>query len=386
MKKRLLAVLMSLCMAITFAACSSNDNSNDNSNNTNTSVEVGSLIDIGTYSEEPIEWVVVNSPSDSTLCDLLSTQVLYNSTYILDDNDSTQGSDLLKDMNEGFSSGVFSEEEMNALGHWYFNDEDSGYCLAIPNSSDIEGLFAENGDRKAIDLSGKKATWWLEDKTWVDKDGTIQEDSDPYQKEGRIAGVRPIICADKEYVASHLKDGVYSSENYTPTYSAYDTSNKKFTATVSQIQEDFANNSLDLYGQGGALFGVDPDSEYAEFEESNFAGTATFTVSYVKDEATLIEASKMSETVPDIIWLNAMPSSSLDAETAVRISVEFVSSMLATLDPDLSTEEAYDLLVDDLGSNFSSTDPNYTSEINGIPIYLSVDDGIVYVELNNNNR
>lgn len=379
MKKRIIAILSSFCMVFVFSACGSSDSSSG------ANVSVGSLVDIGTYNEEPIEWVVYESPTDGSGCFLLSTHVLYNSTYILDENDSTLDSDLIKTMNTDFSNGVFSEEEINALSHWNYDGVDTDCYLLLPSASDVEGFFTEDADYMAIDLSGKKSNWWLEDKEWVDKDGLIQEDEYPYMEEGRIAGVRPVICVEKEYVASHMKDEVYSPENYISTYSAYDTANKKFTATASQIQEDFANNSLDLYDKGGALFGVEPDSEYAEFEESNFAGTATFTVSYVKDEATLIEASKMSETVPDIIWLNAMPSSSLDAETAVRISVEFIGSMLAALDPDLSTDEAYDLLVDGL-SKSSSSDGDYTLEVNGIPIYLSVDDGIVYVELNNNKR
>lgn len=165
-------------------------------------------------------------------------------------------------------------------------------------------MFAENADRVAIDLSGKKESWWLAEKNWVDKNGAIQEDTSPYMQEGRIAGVRPVINANKEYVISHLKDGVYSSENYLPTYSAYDTSDKKFTATVSQIHEDFAENTFDLFDEGGAYCGVDPESDYAatldsdfaEFKSSNFPGTVNVTVDYVQGESTLIKAFLFSSS------------------------------------------------------------------------------------------
>jgi len=240
------------------------------------------------------QWVVYDSPTDSNYCYLLSTRVLYNSAYRFDEDESFLESDLIKNLNSEFSSNVFSEEEMSALGHWYSDGEETENCLTIPYEVDIEAMLAEDADRMAIDVNGKEARWWLNDKRWVDEDGAIQEDDDYYLKTNRKAGVRPIINASKEYVAANRKDGVYSSENYKPTYVAYDKDNKKFTATVTQIHEDVAKNQFEVQGFGGYI-GVDPEDEYAatlnadyaRYSSTNAPGTIKLSVDYAQGEATL---------------------------------------------------------------------------------------------------
>ncbi|MBP3897852.1 MAG: hypothetical protein J6D57_08525 [Mogibacterium sp.] len=376
MKKFTTVIVLCLGLLFAFTACGSDSSSNVN-------VETGSLIDIGTYNGEPIEWVVIDSPSDSSYCNLLSTRVLYNSTYRFEDDGSFLESDLIKNLNSEFSSDVFSEEEMSALGHWYYDGEESENFLAIPYAGDFEALLVEDADRMAIDVNGKKARWWLNDKRWVDENGVIQEDTDYYLKSNRTAGVRPIINASKEYVAANLKDGTYSSENYKPTYVAYDKENKKFTATVSQLHEDIAKNQFDV-ATGGGYIGVDPgndyaatlDADYARYSAVNLPGTIKFSVDYVKDEATLIPVSDMDTAVPDIIWVNATMSSV--ESNIVAISLKDIGAVFAALDPDLSTEDAYNALANDIQNNSE----RFTSEINGIPYYFSYDNGNIYVEVN----
>lgn len=388
MKKSIIAVIMCVGLIFAFTACGSDSDSNSSSSNV--SVDVGSLVEMGTYNEEPIEWVVYKSSGDDSNWLLLSTYVLYNSKYILDENGSPLGSALLKDMNAEFCNSLFSEEEKNELSTWTINDEDSGYYLLLPLSSDLTDLFAEDADAVAIDSSGKAKCWWLLEKKWTDKDGTIVEDTVPYKQEGRVAGVRPVISVNKEYVASHLKDGVFSSENYKPTYSAYDTSNKKFTATVSQIQEDFADNTFELFNEGGAYCGVDPDLDYAatadpdfaEFKSSNIPGTVNVKVDYVQGEATLIPASDIDKAIPDIIWVN-VTLSTLESNI-VETGLKEIGAVFAALDPNLSTEEVYETLMNDIQKNTSND--SFTSEINGIPYYFSYDNGNMYVEVNNNER
>ena len=371
--------IMVVCIGLLFAltACGGGSSSN-------ISIETGSLIDIGTYNGEPIEWVVYESPTDSSNCYLLSTRVLFNSTYRFDEDKSFLESDLIKYLNSEFSSNVFSEEEKGALGYWNYEDTESENCLAIPYSGDIEAFLTEDADRKAIDVNGKEARWWLNDKRWVNEDGVIQEDDDNYLKTNRTVGVRPIINASKEYVAANLKDGVYSSENYKPTYAAYDKDNKKFTAPVSLLHEDIAKEQFDVSGWGGYI-GVDPendyaatlDSDYARYSSVNGPGTIKFAVDYVQGEATLIPVSDMDTAVPDIIWVNATMSS---VETnIIQISLKEIGAVFAALDPDLSTEEAYKALLNDIDSKGPE---RFTSEINGIPYYFSYDNGNMYVEVN----
>lgn len=103
MKKITTLVVVCIGLLLALTACGSDSSSNVN-------VETGSLIDIGTYNGEPIEWVVIDSPSDSSYCNLLSTRVLYNSTYRFEDDGSFLESDLIKNLNSEFSSDVFSEE------------------------------------------------------------------------------------------------------------------------------------------------------------------------------------------------------------------------------------------------------------------------------------
>lgn len=93
----------------------------------------------------------------------------------------------------------------------------------------------------------------------------------------------------------------------------------------------------------------------------------------------------MSEAIPDMIWLN-VTSSHLDEENILHSSLKEIGAMIAAIDPDLSTDGAYNLLIEDIESNYSASTPHYTSEINGIPIYFSVNEGGFYVELNNSAR
>lgn len=375
--KRFTIVVVCIWILNALTACGS-----DGVNNIST--ETGSLIDMGTYNGEPVEWVVYDSTTDSSTCRLLSTRVLYNSAYRYGDNDSFLESDLIKNMNSGIE---FSKDETNVLSHWYYDGEDSGNFLTIPYEDDIEAFLTEDADRMAIDVNGKKARWWLNDKRWVDEDGVIQEDTDNYLKRNRAAGVRPIIYASKEYVAANLKEGVFSSENYKPTYVAYDKENKKFTATVPQLHEDIAKNQFDVSGAGGYI-GIDPgndhaatlDEDYARYSSVNLPGTIKFSVDYVKDEAKLIPVSDMDATIPDIIWVNATMSSV--ESNIVEISLKDIGAVFAALDPDLSTEEAYNALTNDIQNN----PERFTSEINGIPYYLSYDNGNIYVEVNTTKK
>ena len=374
--KKLTIIVVCIGLLFALTACGGDSSSN-------ISIETGSLIDIGTYNGEPIEWVVYDSPTDSSNCYLLSTRVLFNSTYRFDEDESFLESDLIKYLNSEFSTNTFSEEEMGVLGYWNYENDESENHLAIPYSGDIETFLDEDADRIAIDVNGKEARWWLNDKRWVDEDGVIQEDDDYYLKTNRTAGVRPIIIVSKEYVAANLKDGGYSPENYKPTYVAYDKADKKFTATVSQLHEDIAKNQFDV-ATGGGYIGVDPendyaatlDKDYARYSSVNLPGTIKFFVDYVQDEATLIPVSDMDTAVPDIIWVNATMSSV--ESNILQISLKEIGAVFAALDPDLSTEEAYNSLLNDIQNNSES----FTSEINGIPYYFSYSDGNMYVEVN----
>ena len=62
----------------------------------------------------------------------------------------------------------------------------------------------------------------------------------------------------------------------------------------------------------------------------------------------------------------------------LQISLKEIGAVFAALDPDLSTEEAYNSLLNDIQNNSES----FTSEINGIPYYFSYSDGNMYVEVN----
>ena len=75
----------------------------------------------------------------------------------------------------------------------------------------------------------------------------------------------------------------------------------------------------------------------------------------------------MDEAIPDIIWVN-VGLSSLESNI-VEGSLQTIGAIISALDPDFSTDEAAKAIREDIMDNTS--EDYYTSEVDGIPYYLS---------------
>lgn len=201
MKKLVLSIILLVIGMFSLSACG---NSEGEGASQYTDFQVGDTVYLGVYDpvdasegwHTPIEWIIAEENTDNNLFTLISVKALWEDGLT---DSGMMNSDVRSYLDGDFYNNAFSDDDRNAMGYWTIQDTMGEFeaNVTIPHTNTINAIFPTASDRICYDLNGEATNYYTRYKDMIMYNGDIRNLA---WHEGFVAGIRPTICIDKDYL------------------------------------------------------------------------------------------------------------------------------------------------------------------------------------------